>query len=136
MKRFLIFTVLFPPLALLVFIATEWRGELLPIGLIFFMLGYAYLIAAIPAWLTGGGGLGAFRKAVLSPTCRDDSCSRHLGRADRALPRPGHPRRGPGHWVGRRNSSRNVLVAVERKAKWEGSMSGKAASHRPDTALG
>ena len=54
MKRLLIFTALFPPLALVVFIATEWRRESLPIGLLFFMLGYAYLIAAIPAWLTAG----------------------------------------------------------------------------------
>jgi hypothetical protein len=53
MKRFLIFTVLFPPLALIVFIATE-RGEFLPVGLLFFMLGYAYPIAVIPAWVTAG----------------------------------------------------------------------------------
>jgi hypothetical protein len=54
MKRLLIFTVLFPPLALIVFIATEWRHGSLPIGLLFFMLGYAYPIAVIPAWLTAG----------------------------------------------------------------------------------
>jgi len=54
MKRLLIFTVLFPPLALIVFIATEWRHGSLPMGLLFFMLGYAYPIAVIPAWLTAG----------------------------------------------------------------------------------
>jgi len=56
MKRFLIFTVLFPPFALAVFIATEWCAKSLPIGLLFFMLGYAYPIAVIPAWLTAGVG--------------------------------------------------------------------------------
>ena len=54
MKRLLIFTALFPPLALVVFVATEWRHGSLPMGLLFFMLGYAYPIAAIPAWLTAG----------------------------------------------------------------------------------
>ena len=56
MKRFLIFTVLFPPLALVVFIAPDAipPREFLEMGLLFWMLGYAYLLAVIPAWLTAG----------------------------------------------------------------------------------
>lgn len=54
MKRFLVFTALFPPLALIVFIASDpiWRRDPMEIGLWFWMLGYAYLIVGIPAWLT------------------------------------------------------------------------------------
>ena len=54
MKRFLIFTVLFPPLALIVFIASDpiWRREFPEMGLLVWMLGYAYLIVIIPALLT------------------------------------------------------------------------------------
>ena len=56
MKRFLIFTVLFPPLALAVFISPDGipDRDFLEIGLLFWMSGYAYLFAVIPAWLTAG----------------------------------------------------------------------------------
>jgi CHASE2 domain-containing sensor protein len=46
MKRFLIFTLLYPPLALAVFTAPDGFKSLLD------WLGYAYLLAMIPAWLT------------------------------------------------------------------------------------
>jgi hypothetical protein len=63
MKRLVIFTVLFPPLALVVFIVPDVisHRDLLEMGLLFWMLGYAYLIAVIPAWLTAGvdGALSA-----------------------------------------------------------------------------
>jgi hypothetical protein len=69
MKQFLIFTVLFPPLALLVFLAPDAisRRDFLEMGLLFWMLGYAYLIAVIPAWLTAGAdwALSAFISALL-----------------------------------------------------------------------
>jgi len=52
MKRLAVFTVLFPPLALIVFIFPD--RDFLEIGLLFWMLGYAYLIAVVPAWLTAG----------------------------------------------------------------------------------
>jgi hypothetical protein len=45
MRRFLIFTLLFPPLALVVFTAPDGFKSLLD------WLGYAYLLAIIPAWL-------------------------------------------------------------------------------------
>ena len=45
MKRFLIFTLLFPPLALAVFTAPDGFKNILN------WLGYAYLLAIIPAWL-------------------------------------------------------------------------------------
>ena len=56
MKRFLIFTVLFPPLALAVFLTPDqvFRREIPEIGFVFWAMGFAYLIAVIPAWLTAG----------------------------------------------------------------------------------
>lgn len=48
MKRFLIFTVLFPPLALAVFTAPDKFKNLLD------WIGMAYAVAIIPAWLTAG----------------------------------------------------------------------------------
>ena len=57
MKRFLIFTVLFPPLALVVFVAPDVIGgsrDFLEIGLLVWMSGFAYLFAVIPAGLTAG----------------------------------------------------------------------------------
>jgi hypothetical protein len=56
MKRFLIFTVLFPPLVLVVFIVPDLVSDrdFAEIGLLFWMLGFAYLLAVIPAWLTAG----------------------------------------------------------------------------------
>jgi hypothetical protein len=46
MKRFLIFTLLFPPLALAVFTAPDGFKNFLD------WLGYSYLLAIILAWLT------------------------------------------------------------------------------------
>jgi hypothetical protein len=46
MKRFLIFTALFSPLALAVFTAPDTFGKYLD------WLGIAYMVAIIPAWLT------------------------------------------------------------------------------------
>jgi hypothetical protein len=48
MKRFPIFTLLFPPLALAVFTAPDGFKNFLD------WLGYAYPAAIIPAWLTAG----------------------------------------------------------------------------------
>jgi hypothetical protein len=47
MKRFLIFTVLFPPLVLVVFIVPDLVSDrdFAEIGLLFWMLGFAYLLA-------------------------------------------------------------------------------------------
>ena len=54
MKRLLIFTALFPPLALLIYISPDVisRREFPPMRLMFAILGFAYLFALIPAWLT------------------------------------------------------------------------------------
>jgi hypothetical protein len=56
MKRFLIFTVLFPPLTLVVYIASDpiWRREPPEWGLLLWLSGFAYLFAVIPAGLTAG----------------------------------------------------------------------------------
>lgn len=56
MKRFLIFTVLFPPLALAVFVAPDAISsrDFMEVGLLVWMLGFAYLFAVVPAWLTAG----------------------------------------------------------------------------------
>jgi hypothetical protein len=56
MKRFLIFTVLFPPLTLVIYIASDpvWRREPPEMGFLLWMSGFAYLFAVIPAWLTAG----------------------------------------------------------------------------------
>ena len=56
MMRFLIFSVLFPPLALLVFIAPDVmaRGEFPEMGLLFGLLELAYLFTIVPAWVTAG----------------------------------------------------------------------------------
>ncbi len=53
MKRFLIFTVLYPPLVLLGLIATVSEIQRnLDIGELHWMLGIAYLVGLIPAWLS------------------------------------------------------------------------------------
>lgn len=56
MKRFLIFSVLFPPLALLVFIAPDVmaRGDFPEVRLILGLLGLVYLFTLIPAWVAAG----------------------------------------------------------------------------------
>jgi hypothetical protein len=59
MKRFLVFTALFPPLVTLAFVVyitpdVFWGREIPEIGFVFWLLGCAYMFAAIPAWLTAG----------------------------------------------------------------------------------
>src|SRR5262245_55624328 len=57
MKRLLIFTVLFPPLVLLVYCVYDpifGRDLLEQGGFLFWMLGWAYLFAVVPAWMTAG----------------------------------------------------------------------------------
>jgi hypothetical protein len=59
MKRFLIFTALFPPLALAVFTAPDTFGKYPHFD--WWVVGIAYMVAIIPAWLTAGmdGALSA-----------------------------------------------------------------------------
>ena len=54
MKRFLIFTVLFPPLALVVFNAPDVFSKrvLPPLESLWSLVGVAYVVAIIPAWLS------------------------------------------------------------------------------------
>jgi hypothetical protein len=55
MKRYLIFTFLCPPLVLLVYVADDMflRGDdYMPAWLLTALLGVAYVLALIPAWLT------------------------------------------------------------------------------------
>ncbi len=54
--RFLIFTALFPPLVLVVYIAADpvLLRTLPGIGFVMGLMGIAYLLAIIPAWLTAG----------------------------------------------------------------------------------
>ena len=56
MKRILIFTLLFPPLVLLVFIAPDAIStrDFMDAGMLIWMLGWAYMVAVVPAWLTAG----------------------------------------------------------------------------------
>lgn len=55
MKRFLIFTALFPPLVPLVYIAADPVLLRDPgFGFLIWLMGYAYALAIIPAWLTAG----------------------------------------------------------------------------------
>jgi hypothetical protein len=59
MRRFLVFTALFPPLVTLAFVIyitpdVFWRREIPEIGFVFWLLGYAYMFVTIPAWLTAG----------------------------------------------------------------------------------
>jgi len=56
MKRFLIFTALFPPLVPLVYIAADpvLLRDPPGIGFLIWLMGYAYVLALIPAWLTAG----------------------------------------------------------------------------------
>jgi hypothetical protein len=87
MKRFLIFTVLFPPLALVVFIAPDVipPREFLEIGLLFWVLGFAYLFAVIPAWSTAGMDLALSAKPFYLRLVATMALAGHHGRADRAL---------------------------------------------------
>jgi hypothetical protein len=61
MMRLLVFTVLFPPLVLFVYMAADpvIRGEVISgdlpgIGFLTWLMGFAYVLAVIPAWLTAG----------------------------------------------------------------------------------
>ncbi len=54
MKRLLVFPTLFPPLALFVYITADqlWREGVPGIGFLAGLVGIAYVLAIIPAWLT------------------------------------------------------------------------------------
>ena len=56
MKRFLIFTALFPPLVLVVTIVADqfWREGFPGFGFLGWLVGIAYVLAIVPAWLTAG----------------------------------------------------------------------------------
>jgi hypothetical protein len=55
MKRFLVFTALFPPLALLVYTAPLFIHDGIPrFDFIVFLLGFAYVLATIPGWVAAG----------------------------------------------------------------------------------
>ena len=56
MKRFLIFTALFPPLVLVVYIVADqfWREGFPGFGFLGWLVGIAYVLAIVPAWLTAG----------------------------------------------------------------------------------
>ena len=56
MTRVLIFTVLFPPLVPLVYMAADPVLLRNPpgIGFLTWLMGYAYVLAIVPAWLTAG----------------------------------------------------------------------------------
>ncbi|MES2195001.1 MAG: hypothetical protein V4517_11330 [Pseudomonadota bacterium] len=56
MTRFLIFSLLFPPLALVVFITADGllREGFPEMGFLSVLLGTAYVLAIVPAWLTAG----------------------------------------------------------------------------------
>jgi hypothetical protein len=54
MKRFLVFTVFFPPLALIVFNAPDLFSKRVSLESLWWMAGIAYMVAIIPAWLSAG----------------------------------------------------------------------------------
>lgn len=56
MRRLLVFTVLFPLLVLIVYIAADqlWREGVPGVGMLAGLVGIAYVLAIIPAWLTAG----------------------------------------------------------------------------------
>jgi hypothetical protein len=56
MKRLLVFTMLFPPLVLFVYITADQllRDGFPDIGFLAWLVGIAYVLAVIPAWLTAG----------------------------------------------------------------------------------
>lgn len=67
MKRFVVFTALFPPLAVLVYVAaTRLLLEGIPeTGFIIWLVGAAYLLGTIPAWLTAAADAVLPGKPVL-----------------------------------------------------------------------
>jgi hypothetical protein len=56
MKRFLIFTVLYPPLVGLVYVVADGllREGAPGFGFLTWLVGLAYVLAIVPAWLTAG----------------------------------------------------------------------------------
>lgn len=55
MKRLLIFSVLFPLLALLTYITPFVFSEGAPgLGFVFYLMGFAYVLALVPAWVAAG----------------------------------------------------------------------------------
>jgi hypothetical protein len=80
MKRFLIFTLLFPPLALAVFTAPDGFKNF------FDWLVYAYPAAIIPAWLTAGMDWKLSAKPALHTSLRRPGRNRtRLSAADISL---------------------------------------------------
>ncbi len=66
MMRLLIFTALFPPLVLFVYIASDqlWREGFPGIGFLGWLLCTAYVLALIPAWLTAALDWALSRQAL------------------------------------------------------------------------
>ena len=56
MTRLLVFTLLFPPLVLLVFVFPDALSArtFMEAGLLLGLLAWAYAVAVVPAWLTAG----------------------------------------------------------------------------------
>jgi hypothetical protein len=55
MKRFLVFTVLFSPLALLVYTTPLVIHEGFPkLDFVIFLMGLAYVLATVPGWMAAG----------------------------------------------------------------------------------
>ena len=109
MRRLLIFTALYPPLALAVFTAPDGLQELPR------LVGLCLPSRNYPRVVDGGDELEAFRKANLSSDCGDDFCGSGDNRINRfflvgwvqgVLSSP----HGYACWC---NSSRSVFVAVE-----------------------
>jgi hypothetical protein len=66
MKRFLIFTALFPPLVLVVYIVADqfWREGFPEFGFLGWLVGIAYVLAIVPAWLTAGVDAALSRQPI------------------------------------------------------------------------
>ena len=84
MKRFLIFTVFFPPLALLVFNAPDVFSKRMPaLDLLWWMTGVAYTVAIVPAWLLAAVDWALSAKAtylrISGTTATGARCSREVG---------------------------------------------------------
>ena len=79
-------------------------------GLLFWMLGFAYLLAVIPAWLTAGMDLALSAKPYYLRFVATMAVAAIMAELV-AFPRSA--RGSPHHWPYRRNSSRGVLVALE-----------------------
>lgn len=116
MRRFLIFSSLFPPLALVVYLFNDPLFlRSIEIGLLLWMLGCSYPIALIPAWVTGRRRRCPFRKSLIPSARRVRYDSIDHGRACRALFPPA--RRDADVWIDGRNSGGRVLAAVDTNDK-------------------